>query len=105
MRLRQETQPMGKHTPKAATVAPCLQSSGSTPRLKTRQCEECAHADYSGELMKCGKGHRPRFYLPKGNYPYDEYWGWKRRCADFKAGQPAGIRWIKFEWSNDKTQP
>jgi len=66
--------------------------------MKTRLCEECQFADYSGDLsdlsdlMVCGKGHRPRFYLPKGEYPhYSDDWGWKRKCADYSEGTPTGI--------------
>ena len=65
--------------------------------MKTRHCENCQKADYSRSGHPCTAGHRPRFYLPIGTYPYYENeWGWKRRCADFAAGDPQGITTIQF---------
>jgi hypothetical protein len=50
--------------------------------------------------MTCEKGHKPRFYMPKGTYPhYDSGWGWKRKCSDFEAGTPKGITVMKIDVS------
>jgi hypothetical protein len=38
-------------------------------------------------LLSCGKGHKPRFYLPKIGNPYFTNWGWKRKCNDFEMGR------------------
>jgi len=62
--------------------------------MKTRECNECVFADMSGERLKCDKGHKPRFYMPKSEYPFSCAWGWKRKCSEWKAGEPKGI--IKF---------
>ena len=61
--------------------------------MKTRHCDECTHCDFTvNDKMHCNKGHKPRFYMPKGTYPHFENdWGWKRKCADFEAGTPKGI--------------
>ena len=63
--------------------------------IKTRLCDMCLHF-VCGELLElepddgitrwtrkpsCALGHKPRFYQP--NSPMDEFWGWKRRCADY----------------------
>lgn len=61
--------------------------------MKTRHCDECRFADFSGELMVCTKGHKPRFYMPKGEYPHFENdCGCKRKCEDYESGQPIGIK-------------
>jgi len=61
--------------------------------LKTRLCDMCQHFD-AGETLfsddftlwkrrpSCTLGHKPRFYQP--NSPMDEFWGYKRKCADYK---------------------
>jgi hypothetical protein len=60
--------------------------------MKTRSCQECNLADWSGEKLVCTKGHKPRFYLPIGTYPhFENEWGYKRRCEDYELGSPAGI--------------
>lgn len=54
---------------------------------KTRHCDECRHCTFHdcGDPITCGKGHKPRFYMPRGDYPhYENDWGWKRRCEDFQ---------------------
>jgi hypothetical protein len=60
--------------------------------VKTRSCEDCNLADFTGERLVCTKGHKPRFYMPKGTYPhYENEWGYKRRCEDFELGCAKGI--------------
>lgn len=62
--------------------------------MKTKHCDDCKFQgdlghpvipgdDYTNYVKECGKGHKPRFYKPKG--PTDYEYGFKRRCADFKA--------------------
>ena len=34
------------------------------------------------DVIRCAKGHKPRFYMPR-NYSDIDY-GWKRRCDDFR---------------------
>jgi hypothetical protein len=65
---------------------------------------DCGLADHTGEELVCSVGHRPRFYLPRGRYPfYDNDWGWKRRCGDFKEGMPQGCKPpIKFYFPNGR---
>lgn len=48
--------------------------------------------------MSCEKGHKPRFYMPRGEYPflYSEG-GWKRKCSDYSKGTPKGITAIKVD--------
>jgi len=71
--------------------------------MKTRYCADCEHADMRGDLknpLVCTKGHKPRFYMPRGDpfYPYpDRTWGWKRKCADFQEGTPLGINKVTFK--------
>ena len=52
--------------------------------------DECAHHtlkfySYRGsepfDVLRCGKGHKPRFYLPRS--PLDFNFGWKKVCGDF----------------------
>jgi len=54
--------------------------------MKAKHCLDCAFHSIHGEAnekLRCGKGHKPRFY--KGDYPYySTDYGWKRDCADFK---------------------
>ena len=61
--------------------------------MKTRFCDDCKFCDMTVEIgMKCDKGHKPRFYMPRETYPhYENDWGWKRKCADFEEGVPKGI--------------
>lgn len=71
---------------------------------KVRNCDECKFrtGNYIGgklfleDIQKegirpydkiCTKGHRPRFYMPKLDNPYDTDWGWKRNCEDYEHGQ------------------
>ncbi len=65
--------------------------------MKARQCEECAHHTlkwyrYRGgeqfDVLKCGKGHKPRFYLPRS--PLDFNFGWKKVCGDFMPSNAPG---------------
>lgn len=59
---------------------------------RARSCIDCNLADFSEEKLICTKGHKPRFYLPKGTYPrYENDWGYKRRCNDYKHGCAKGI--------------
>jgi hypothetical protein len=61
--------------------------------MKTRNCMDCSLADHTGERLICTVGHKPRFYLPTGNPHWSsDDWGWKRKCQDFKAGTPLGIK-------------
>lgn len=60
----------------------------------TRNCDMCAWGRWGTELLlnpepfavkyrfTCDKGHRPRYYQPKG--PMDENYGYKRRCDDYR---------------------
>lgn len=63
--------------------------------MKTQYCDECSHARYSydqhgfGGEFWCSKGHKPRFYMPKGYMDYDH--GYKRRCVDFKLSKRVQI--------------
>ena len=60
--------------------------------MKARHCDECCHFDLKEDEFGrpippvCLKGHRPRFYMPKG--PMDGDWGYKRRCEDFEEPDP-----------------
>lgn len=45
---------------------------------RASNCELCTK--WTGTIP-CEAGHRPRFYVPRS--PYDDSWGWKRKCADF----------------------
>ena len=64
------------------------------PKIETRYCDECAHADFDfianpkidNSKFTCAKGHKPRFYKPRtGKDGYLEFdWGYKRRCLDFE---------------------
>jgi hypothetical protein len=40
--------------------------------------------------MRCGMGHKPRFYLPKHDM-HGENWGYKRKCGDYGPGTPDGL--------------
>jgi hypothetical protein len=52
-----------------------------------RHCEDCQHREFvEASYLRCLKGHKPLFYLPRNGDPYDASWGWKRRCADFVVG-------------------
>lgn len=65
--------------------------------MKTQFCDECKYFDtlvsfeefMNGEFHKtpCTRGLKPRFYKPRDMD--DNFWGWKRKCADF---QKSGIR-------------
>jgi hypothetical protein len=35
--------------------------------------------------IRCEKGHKPRFYMPKSDNPLCNDWGWKRNCEDYEA--------------------
>ena len=56
---------------------------------KANHCDECHwHVpDCMEATHPCHKGHRPRFYFPKTESPHETYWGFKRRCDDFKEKQ------------------
>ena len=73
--------------------------------MKTRFCDDCKFCDMTVEVgMKCGKGHNPRFYMPKGTYPhYENDWGWKRKCIDFAEGVPKGITVQRIDLSLNLT--
>lgn len=49
----------------------------------TRQCAECQRFEYDihANEAECEKGHKMRFFMPKG--PMDFNYGWKRKCDDF----------------------
>jgi len=57
---------------------------------KAKYCLDCIYHSLSreySEILTCAKGHKPRFYPPKRNYPFMEpceVYGWKRRCLDYK---------------------
>lgn len=44
-------------------------------------CDECKHGNL-GDTVTCGKGHKPKFYLPRN--VLDTEYGWKRVCGDFE---------------------
>ncbi len=50
---------------------------------KTQHCADCSYFEYDVHAAEalCEKGHKLRFFLPKG--PMDFGYGWKRRCTDF----------------------
>ena len=48
-----------------------------------RMCCECEHY-YTRYNILCGRGHKPRFYMPRNGDPYDERSGHRRKCNDFK---------------------
>jgi hypothetical protein len=58
--------------------------------MKTSHCDECAYLDSQRRYdeVPCDKGHKPKFYKPRGALDTD--YGWKRKCADFrdKASNP-----------------
>ena len=58
--------------------------------MKTQNCEHCRHANYGETTMRCGMGHKPRFYLPKHDM-HGENWGYKRKCGDYGPGTPDGL--------------
>jgi len=67
--------------------------AGMKPR-KAHDCMDCKHAsvrteDENNPNYPCTKGHKPRFYLT-GTDGYS-VGGWKRRCEDFREGQPKGM--------------
>lgn len=55
--------------------------------MKTQYCHDCIHKSFPEILgkLKCRKGHKPRFYMPRDNNPLDTLYGWKRKCADFES--------------------
>ena len=59
---------------------------------KTRWCDGCVWwvwiYGFVNKRGMCLKGHRPRFYMPRG--PMDMEWGFKRRCADFSVPGQGG---------------
>ena len=58
----------------------------------TRHCDECKLADISNPRLRCTIGHKPRFYMPVGEYPWFENdYGWKRKCSDYIKGEPSGV--------------
>ncbi|MBW2636959.1 MAG: hypothetical protein JRC86_05470 [Deltaproteobacteria bacterium] len=56
--------------------------------MKTKHCDDCKFIGDLGEhedgtyTKECGKGHKPKFYMPRG--PNDFEYGFKRKCADFE---------------------
>ena len=54
-------------------------------KIKTVNCGECKHRDWTGLNFKCKKGHKPRFYLPTEAQirRCDTNWGYKIKCKDF----------------------
>lgn len=48
---------------------------------KARWCDDCQHHKITFTSLVCAKGHKPRFYTPKGML---DAFGWKRRCEDFR---------------------
>ena len=59
---------------------------GAKMRKKANWCLECQHHSFHGEyseILKCAKGHRPKFYKPKDPWGLDGF-GWKRVCSDYK---------------------
>jgi len=56
--------------------------------MKTALCHECKHFKNEHYLLgkdMCKLGHKPRFYNPPTMMKYYENnWGWKKKCEDFK---------------------
>lgn len=51
--------------------------------MKAKHCDECKHFDEDAAgNAECIKGHRPRFYAPKGVCDTD--YGYKRNCDDYQ---------------------
>lgn len=62
--------------------------------MKTRDCQECMWGFYcytenykDGDKFTCLEGHKPRFYMPRDENPYNYDWGYKRKCGDFVLGK------------------
>lgn len=53
--------------------------------MKTKHCMYCEHIGQLHYTGECLKGHKPRFYMPRNNDPYDDGYGYKKKCADFKS--------------------
>lgn len=59
--------------------------------METRNCDECKHfndEDVPGARV-CEKNHKPRWYAPKNDNPYDLDYGYKRKCGDYE--KPAKV--------------
>lgn len=53
--------------------------------MDTRHCDECKHFnDEETDPRVCLKYHKPRFYSQKNDNPYDQNYGYKRKCADYE---------------------
>jgi hypothetical protein len=62
---------------------------------KAQACDFCQHFDFGAtsesepfawiRKPSCAKGHKPRFFQPRG--PMDQDWGWKRRCDEFQLSE------------------
>lgn len=61
--------------------------------MSASHCDECRKGNlfwysYQGSepfgVMKCEKGHKPRFYKQRNDNPLDMNYGWKRTCGDFQ---------------------
>lgn len=55
--------------------------------MNIKDCMDCKHHSLHGEyseILKCAIGHKPRFYKPKGTWPFVSFdFGWKRICSDY----------------------
>ena len=51
--------------------------------MKANLCTECVYFDTQirYDEVPCDKGHKPKFFKPKGFS--DMRCGWKRKCSDF----------------------
>lgn len=63
----------------------------------TRRASQCDLCTQWAGTLPCAAGHRPRFYLPRS--PYDDAWGWKRRCADFDP-----VTWTRAELDDARAE-
>lgn len=55
---------------------------------KRSQWVTLGNSDSDGVELQCIIGHKPRFYMPKHDNPYDTNWGYKRVCRDFLIKEP-----------------
>ena len=66
--------------------------------MGTKNCDECKNGNFLKPKMECFLGHKPRFYMPKSNYPhFDNDWGYKRACIDYEEGQPKFVNGIDID--------
>lgn len=77
-----------------------------------RNCDECRFSEMTETRCRCAHGNRPVFLAPQswGDVNTGD-WGWKLRCADFKASEnvvasdvpdplcDAYLRRARLEWN------